>query len=148
MQRRLFLKSALAAGSVATAISAGLLTPGMVFANTKAFKTKSDTIMGQRTHATKGGFKLKVPKVAENGAVVPVTVDASKMSGVSNISILVQESSSSPLAASFALTGAVGFVSTRIKMAKTSPVIAMVTANGQIATVDQEVKVTVGGCGG
>jgi predicted secreted protein len=42
---------------------------------------------------------------------------------------LVQENST-PLAASFNLSGAVGFVSTRIKMGKTSEVDALVTAGG------------------
>ena len=48
MKRRLFLKSAMAASGVATAISAGLLTPSMVFASTEAFKAKStNTLMSE-----------------------------------------------------------------------------------------------------
>jgi sulfur-oxidizing protein SoxY len=74
-------------------------------------------------------------------------VNASKMSDVTNISFLVQENST-PLAASFNLSGAVGFVSTRIKMGKTSEVDALVTAGGSTTKVTKEVKVTIGGCGG
>jgi predicted secreted protein len=44
------------------------------------------------------------------------------------------------LAASFNLSGAVGFVSTRIKMGKTSEVDALVTAGGSTTKVTKEVS--------
>ncbi|ALE52800.1 sulfur oxidation protein SoxY [Candidatus Thioglobus autotrophicus] len=148
MKRRLFLKSAMAGSAVATAVGAGLLTPSMVFANTADFKAKSDAATASIAAAGKGSFKFKAPKIAENGAVVPVTVDASKMEGVTNISISVTKNGT-PLAASFNLSGAAaGYVSTRIKMGTTSPVVALVTAGGVTTQVSQEVKVTIGGCGG
>ncbi|MEJ6558180.1 MAG: thiosulfate oxidation carrier protein SoxY [Candidatus Thioglobus sp.] len=147
MQRRLFLKSAIAGSAVATAVGAGLLTPSMVFANTADFKAKSDAATASIAAAGKGSFKFKAPKIAENGAVVPVTVDASKMEGVTNISISVTKNGT-PLAASFNISGAQGYVSTRIKMGTTSPVVALVTAGGATTQVSQEVKVTIGGCGG
>ena len=147
MQRRLFLKSAIAGSAVATAVGAGLLTPSMVFASTADFKAKSDAATASIAAAGKGSFKFKAPKIAENGAVVPVTVDASKMEGVTNISISVTKNGT-PLAASFNISGAQGYVSTRIKMGTTSPVVALVTAGGATTQVSQEVKVTIGGCGG
>ena len=147
MQRRLFLKSAIAGSAVATAVGAGLLTPSMVFASTADFKAKSDAATASIAAAGKGSFKFKAPKIAENGAVVPVTVDASKMEGVTNISISVTKNGT-PLAASFNIAGAQGYVSTRIKMGTTSPVVALVTAGGATTQVSQDVKVTIGGCGG
>ena len=147
MQRRLFLKSAMAGSAVATAVGAGLLTPSMVFANSAAFKKTSAAATAAAASSSKGSFKLKAPKIAENGAVVPITVDASGMSGVTNISILVAKNGT-PLVASFNLTGAQGYVSTRCKMGKTSPVTAVVTAGGTTTAISQEVKVTIGGCGG
>ncbi len=147
MKRRLFLKSAMAGSAVATAVGAGLLTPSMAFANTADFKAKSDAAGASAAGAGKGSFKFKAPKIAENGAVVPMTVDASKMDGVTNISFYVT-GNSTPLAASFNLAGAQGYVSTRIKMGKTSKVDALVTAGGATTKVSQEVKVTIGGCGG
>jgi sulfur-oxidizing protein SoxY len=148
MKRRLFLKSAMAGSAVATAVGAGLLTPSMVFASSAEFKAKSDTAGASISSANNGFFKFKAPKIAENGAVVPVTVDASRMSNVTNIAFYV-EKNSTPLAASFALFGdAQGYVSTRIKMGKTSLVHALVTAGGSTTKVSQEVKVTIGGCGG
>lgn len=147
MKRRLFLKSAMAGSAVATAVGAGLLTPSMVFANTADFQRKSAAAGRSIASAGKGSFKFKAPEIAENGAVVPMTVDASKINGVSNISLYVKNNST-PLSASFNFTGALGFVSTRVKMGKTSPVTALVTASGATTSVTKEVKVTIGGCGG
>lgn len=148
MERRLFLKKAMAGSAVATAVGAGLLTPSMAFANTADFKAKSVAATSKSTSAGAGSFKFKAPKIAENGAVVPMTVDATQIEGVTNISFVVVNNST-PLAASFNMTGgAIGFVSTRIKMGKTSNVDALVTANGTTTKVTKEVKVTIGGCGG
>ncbi|TEU20342.1 MAG: thiosulfate oxidation carrier protein SoxY [Gammaproteobacteria bacterium] len=147
MKRRLFLKSAMAGSAVATAVGAGLLTPSMVFANTADFKAKSDAAGASVAGAGKGSFKFKAPKIAENGAVVPLTVDASNMEGATNVSIYVKNNGT-PLAASFNLSGAQGYVSTRVKMGKTSPVTALVTAGGVTTAITSEVKVTIGGCGG
>ena len=148
MKRRLFLKGALGASGVMAAVSAGLLTPTAVFANSAQFKGLSVDKLATAKSAAKGAFKFKAPKIAENGAVVPVTIDAKKMSDVTNISILI-ENNTTPLAASFDLSDStVGFVATRIKMGKSSQVHAVVTSNGTASVVSQLIKVTVGGCGG
>lgn len=147
MERRLFLKKAMASSAVATAVGAGLLAPKAVFANTDSFKAKSAEITGSIAGAAKGKFKFKAPKIAENGAVVPLTIDASKMKGVSSISILI-ENNATPLAASFNLEGAQGFVATRVKMGKSSPIHAIVNAGGKTHVISKTVAVTVGGCGG
>jgi len=148
MERRLFLKKAIAGSAVATAVGAGLLTPTAVFADTQAFRDKSDSLKGNTGALAAGSFKFKAPKIAENGAVVPMTINATKMNNVTNITIFIRNNAT-PLAASFNLTaGAVGFVSTRCKMGKTSQVDALVTANGATTRVTKEVKVTIGGCGG
>ena len=90
---------------------------------------------------------IKAPDIAENGAVVPVTVDF-KVAGAESVSIIA-ENNPNPLAASFALTpSSGGSVSTRIKMGKTSKVHAIVKAGGKLYGASKEVKVTIGGCGG
>ena len=92
-------------------------------------------------------IKLKAPDIAENGAVVPVSV-STEMANVESISILV-DGNPNPLASTFELTeNSVADVSTRIKMSKTSNVIALVKADGKVHKAMQEVKVTIGGCGG
>ena len=154
MKRRTFLKGSVAAGAVSAAIGAGLLTPRMVLAAwpTAAFEAKSvdsalDALAG--SHALEGSDKISIraPDIAENGAVVPVSVTTS-IDGVESISILA-EKNSAPMTASFVLgAGTEGFVSTRIKMGKTSSIIAVVKAGGKLYSTGKEVKVTIGGCGG
>jgi sulfur-oxidizing protein SoxY len=91
--------------------------------------------------------KLDAPEIAENGAVVPVSV-SSALPDVTSIAIIVSENPY-PLAASYKLPpGTAGTVSNRLKMAKTSKVMALVESGGKIYSASKEVKVTVGGCGG
>lgn len=147
MKRRLFLKSAMAGSAVATAVGAGLLAPRAVFADSSAFKAVSDAATASIAGAGKGKFKVKFPKIAENGGAVQMTVDATKLADVSNVSLYIKENGT-PLAASFNMNGAAGYVNTRVKMGKSSPVTALVTAGGVTTQITKEVKVTVGGCGG
>jgi len=90
---------------------------------------------------------LEVPEIAENGAVVPVSVSTT-LDGVTSISILVPENPFT-LAASYKMSDAtMPAIGCRLKMAKTSNVIALVEAGGKIYAASKEVKVTLGGCGG
>ena len=103
--------------------------------------------MGSSSHSPTDKITLKAPDIAENGAVVPITVDAD-MEGVELISI-VASANATPLTSSYELSAAsVPFVSTRIKMGETANVIAVVKAGGQLHSTSKEVKVTIGGCGG
>jgi sulfur-oxidizing protein SoxY len=91
--------------------------------------------------------KLDAPEIAENGAVVPISV-SSAFPDVTSIAILVSENPF-PLAAAYRIpAGTSGTVSNRLEMAKTSTVTALVEAGGKIYSASKEVKVTVGGCGG
>jgi len=91
--------------------------------------------------------KLDAPEIAENGAVVPVSV-SSALPDVTSIALIVSENPY-PLAASYKLPpGTAGTVANRLKMAKTSKVTALVESGGKIYSASREVKVTVGGCGG
>ncbi len=90
---------------------------------------------------------LDVPEIAENGAVVPVSVSTT-LPNVTRITILVPENPSA-LAASYKLAdGAMPSVGCRLKMAKTSNVVAVVESDGRLYSASKEVKVTLGGCGG
>ena len=154
-KRRLFLKGTLAGSAVALAAGAGLLSPRQVLAAWPkgAFEAKSlseamKSISGTDTAAGSTDIVVKAPDIAENGSVVPIKVDARKVSGVNSIAILV-ENNPTPLIANFKLGKSThAFVSTRIKMGKTSNVIAVVTAGGVVSSARKEVKVTIGGCGG
>lgn len=156
MKRRSFLKGTLATGAAAIAVNAGLLTPSTVLAaewNKKAFdaKTTDDaltSVYGSAGATASADVKLKAPAIAENGAVTPVEVDASGITGVESISILASKNPQ-PMVCEYTFgAAAVGFVSTRIKMGQTMNVVAVVKAGGKLLKAEQEVKVTIGGCGG
>ena len=154
MNRRTFLKGTVAGSVLAVAASAGLLTPTRVLAAAwpaAAFdaKTIDDALKGlygTSTAADSKAITIKAPIQAENGAVVPIAVSTS-LPGVESIAIFVQ-ANERPLIASVALTGAEGYFSARMKMGKTSDVKVVVKSGGKLHTASQQIKVTVGGCGG
>jgi sulfur-oxidizing protein SoxY len=90
---------------------------------------------------------LDAPEIAENGAVVPISVSTT-LPGVTSIAIIVSENPF-PLTAYYPIpAGTAAAVANRLKMAKTSKVTALVESGGKIFSASKEVKVTVGGCGG
>ncbi len=127
--------------------------PGSVFARwSEAFnaRTVDDALLGlyeSSDFAESENITLKVPEIAENGAVVPVTVKTD-IADISRISIFA-EKNPQPLAASFVIPeGTVADVSVRIRLGETMNVRAVAEANGKLYSVNKEVKVTIGGCGG
>ncbi|WP_412851705.1 thiosulfate oxidation carrier protein SoxY [Ectothiorhodospira shaposhnikovii] len=152
-KRRVFLKGTLAAGTVGVAVGAGLLTPSTVLADwpKAAFQANSlsdalKSALGSDSHSS-GDITIRAPDIAENGAVVPITVE-STLSGVTDIAILAV-ANNAPLTSSYKLgEGTKAFVATRIKMGETSDIVAVLKANGQLYSGTKEVKVTIGGCGG
>ena len=154
MKRRSFLKGTLAGSTIAVAVGAGLLNPRNVLAAWPqgAFEAKSvqdamSSLYGSADNTASGDIQIKAPDIAENGAVVPVSISTT-IAGVSAIAIIA-EKNGQPLAANFELaSNAKGDVSTRIKMGKTMDVIAVVKAGGALHTARKNVKVTIGGCGG
>jgi sulfur-oxidizing protein SoxY len=129
--------------------------PALAAANDKypedAFKQKSDSdaikSLYGKTVEPSDKVKLDAPEIAENGAVVPISVSSS-LPDVTSISILVADNPNA-LAASYKIpAGTLPSVANRLKMAKTTNVIAIVEAGGKLYSATKEVKVTVGGCGG
>ena len=131
------------------------LAPAYAAANDKypeeAFKQKSDaeaikSLYGKAPEPS-DKVKLDAPEIAENGAVVPVSVSTT-LADVTSISFLVAENPNALVASYKILAGTVPAIANRIKMAKTSNVIVVVEAGGKLYSATKEVKVTVGGCGG
>ena len=138
-------------------LAAGWLKPEEALAqaqtwNKAAFDTHSlpDTMKalgGGDPAQSKDIVFFQTPEIAENGAVVPVSV-SSTLADVTSISILVAENPNALIASYRIPAGTIPNVANRIKMAKTSNVIAVVEAGGKLYSASKEVKVTVGGCGG
>lgn len=93
-------------------------------------------------------INIKAPEIAENGAVVPVSIDID-LPDIKTISIIVDKNPS-PLTSIFHLTDhLLPYVSTRVKMAETSQVIALAENHqGEFFSAARSIKVTIGGCGG
>ncbi len=150
MNRRSVVKAIAAGGAL---VGASVLMPRVAMAawTTKAFEAEDQAtamkeLLGGSAEAS-AEVTLKAPDIAENGAVVPVTVRSS-MSGIESMSIFV-ENNPTPLVAEFMIpAGTDADVSTRLRMGKTSKVTAVVKANGKLYSASKEVKVTIGGCGG
>ena len=153
-QRRTLLKASMATGTIAVAVGAGLLTPQAVLAAwpKAAFAAKGmdealSALLGSNKSSTSSDIQVEAPDIAENGAVVSITVKTT-IPNAEQISVLVPENVT-PLTASYILSdSAEGFVTGRIKMRKTSDVIAVVKAGGKLHMAKKSVKVTLGGCGG
>ena len=153
--RRLVLHGA---GSVAIAGLGVVLfhaTPALAAANDKypedAFKQKDGKeairLLYGRTAEPSDKIKLDAPEIAENGAVVPISVSTS-LADVTTIALVVPENPN-VLAAYYKIPqGTMPNVANRLKMAKTSNVIVIVESGGKLFSATKEVKVTVGGCGG
>jgi sulfur-oxidizing protein SoxY len=153
--RRLILQGAATVALVGLGNIPFGLAPVFAAANDKypedAFKQKSDadaikSLYGKAAEPS-DKVKLDAPEIAENGAVVPISVSTT-LADVTSISFLVSENPSALVASYKIPSGTVPTVANRIKMAKTSNVIAIVEAGGKLYSATKEVKVTLGGCGG
>ncbi|MFK2822659.1 thiosulfate oxidation carrier protein SoxY [Arcobacter sp. YIC-80] len=149
MNRRNFLGFGL--GALALSIAPSTLS-AVNFRETKPkawTATKVDEAMKEifgTTSTTKGKVKLKAPDIAENGAVIPVTV-SSKLAG-SKVAVFQDANPESAVAVFTVPQGGIIDYSIRIKMAKTGTVTAVVEENGKLYSDSKLVKVTIGGCGG
>jgi len=154
--RRKVLQGAGGGAVLALMAAAGLLRPGSAWAewNKQAFEVKNSladavkALGGAGAPQQSAEIAITSPDIAENGAVVPFTVQ-SKIPGTQNIALMV-EKNPNILAANFSIPqGTDPWINTRIKMGQTSNVFAVVkAADGKFYYASKEVKVTLGGCGG
>lgn len=139
-------------GALAVLMAAGIVTPKQAAAMParSAFDAKTLPDALKTLGAEAAGSKevvINSPDIAENGAVVPVTV-MSNLPKTDEIYILV-EKNPFPLAAAYKFAdAALPAVQTRFKMGQSTNVIAVVRADGKLYSAVKETKVTIGGCGG
>ena len=94
-----------------------------------------------------GGVTLTAPEIAENGNTVPIEVDAP---GAVAIAVFAA-GNPTPGVATFKFGPLAGaqMAATRIRLSGTQDVVAVAQmADGSFVEARQEVKVTIGGCGG
>ena len=151
-QRRAERRQLLFSGGLSAAlVGCGLFSPQVLWAMNGEISFNAVSIadalrsMGA-IQAVPAQLILRVPEVAEDGALVPVSVE-SLLPGAQEIFIVV-DVNPDPLAAQFNVpAGTEPFVATRIKLAGDSTVYAVVRAEGRIYSTSRAMKVTVGGCG-
>lgn len=151
--RRELLKGAVSLGALGVAVGAGLLPeaaraawPEAAFTTRKEKKAMTLTEGGDAI--TMSHVRVTAPQLAENGAVVPVSVEAD-LPNVVSIALFAEENPF-PLNSEFELRpGVLPYVSTRVRLAKSQHVMGVVkTADGKLYGGKALVKVTIGGCGG
>ena len=115
-----------------------------------AFATTTDEAIAAFTggaEVMEGGVTLTAPEIAENGNTVPIEVDAP---GAEAIIVLAAGNPNPGVATfNFGPLAASQMASTRIRLAGTQDVVAVAKmSDGTFHRASQEVKVTIGGCGG
>jgi sulfur-oxidizing protein SoxY len=119
--------------------------------NEQAFGAKSaaDALksLGAGSPAASRDIVIEAPQIAENGAVVPIEV-TSNIPGTTSLAVII-EKNPFPLAGRFEFKdGALPFVRLHVKMGESSDVRVLAEAGGRHYAATQEIKVTIGGCGG
>jgi len=136
------------------AFAAGILKPSDVFAaewSADVFSAKgldaAVKALGGSSFAVSKDISIDAPDIAENGAVVPVSI-SSAVPNTEYMAILVEKNPAA-MAASFDIpAGTESAVTTRVKMGMTSQIHALIKADGKWLVASKETKVTLGGCGG
>ncbi len=160
MQRRNFFK-------VGAALVAAAVAPRMVMAEEyrktkpKAWTVKNDEkskkpSMEGTEEAIKqifgtnetidGKINLKAPDIAENGAVVPITIKTKLPA--TQIAVFQSANPEATVAVFDVHKNSIPNYSIRIKMQKTGYVTVVAKADGKLYRTKKLVKVTIGGCGG
>jgi sulfur-oxidizing protein SoxY len=97
---------------------------------------------------------MDLPLIAENGALVPLTVEiASPQTPQSHVKAIyvISDKNRRPLNAKFTLTPASGqaFVGTNLRLGESTDVRAIAEmSDGTLLAAKRQVKVAIGGCGG
>lgn len=110
------------------------------------FDLRFRDVFADRTIIDSDAITIDVPAIAENGAVVPITI-SSTLKQIGRIYIWV-EKNPTPLAAEFVLDESMAvYLTARIKMAESCNVVVVAEQGQQLLRKQQWVKVMQGGCG-
>jgi sulfur-oxidizing protein SoxY len=137
----------------ACALLAAALAPNLAMATPQGVEAELKKLYDGKTFAD-GKIKIDAPQIAENGLVVPITVDVeSPMTEASHVKKVHVFADGNPLpgVVSFTFTPACGraSASTRMRLAQTQNIVCVAEmSDGTLHMAKAEVKVTIGGCGG
>jgi sulfur-oxidizing protein SoxY len=121
---------------------------------TQTWEEAVKKIVGDAQPASNGKFAFELPETADNGNMVPFSVDvASPMTDKDYVKAIhvIATANPSPNVASFYFTPLSGraAVASRMRLARSQDVICLVAiSDGKFVMMRRPVKVTIGGCGG
>ena len=139
-------------GSGAAALAV-ILGPRLVAASPAQVEAEIAKLYAGKSMA-EGRIKLDLPSIAENGLVVPLNFDVeSPMTDKDYVKSVhfFADGNPNPQIASFNFTPMTprAEAQIRIRLAQTQNIVAVAEmSDGALFTAKQEVKVTIGGCGG
>ncbi|MGR9013480.1 MAG: thiosulfate oxidation carrier protein SoxY [Gammaproteobacteria bacterium] len=150
--RRAFIKKSFAISGYSILATCGLLASpeanAKLLSNTILPNTLQQTVkrlFKDQEIIASNKIDIQLPKIAVNGAAVPITVTSS-LKDVESIAILV-EKNPTPLAAKFEFSPDLDpFVSTRLKIAESSAVMVIMETSEGFYSARARVIVTLGGC--
>ncbi len=137
--------------SIAAAVA--VMVPQMSFASADSVQEELKKLFGDKK-PTEGKVKIDAPQIAENGLVVPVTIEVeSPMTDANYVKSLhvFADGNPQPGVSSFKFTPASGkaAASSRMRLAQTQNIVCVAEmSDGTLHMAKTEVKVTIGGCGG
>jgi sulfur-oxidizing protein SoxY len=150
--RRAFIKKSVALGAYSLIAASGLLSspeakaqwlPDTASAN--SLQQTLQRLFKDQEIIASDKIDIQLPKIAVNGAAVPITV-TSTLKDVESIAILV-EKNPTPLTVKFELSPDLDpFVSTRLKISESSVVMVIVESSEGFYSAGEKVIVTLGGC--
>jgi len=110
------------------------------------FASAFAALFGGQAITESDGLQISLPEIAENGAVVPLTID-STLSGIDKLYVWV-ENNPTPLAAQFDLSpNLLPFVTARVKMAESGYLRVIARQGENWLQTRKWVTVVQGGCG-
>ncbi len=156
MQRREFFKkmgSVVAVSAVIPMMSFAEEAKKLVGPNEFSYEKALNIITSGKGATASPKVTLKAPEIAENGAVVPVTVEVespmTESDYVKTIHIFATKNNNSRcISVHLTPANAKAMFSARIKLGSTQDVVALIEmSDGSFLSAAQSVKVTIGGCG-
>lgn len=140
-------------GAASAAAVMAALMPRMAVADEASVAEAIKKLAAGKTMA-EGRIKLEVPPIAENGLVVPISVEVdSPMTDADYVKAVHIFADGNPLPniVSYKFSPAAGKAAgaTRMRLAQTQNIVCVAEmSNGALFTAKANVKVTIGGCGG
>lgn len=153
MKRRSIVKGMLGAGLLPFLGGLAAVLPATAHARVvAAFEAKSakegiDVLFKEGKVQESDKLKLIAPEIAENGTVVPLTIQ-STLENLESIAVFATENPRA-LVATYKFTAfTTPPIDLRVKLGKSQRVLIVAQAGGKLYSTSKQIGVSVGGCGG